>query len=103
LLLHLIDVSEAAVEDPVGSFEIMRQELAAYDPGVAKRPYIVVPTKIDAVGEGTRLASLQAFCRGRKIPCLPVSSATRAGLMELTTFVGQRIEQLRTTACETKS
>src|SRR6058998_4327520 len=30
-LLHMIDVSEWAPEEPVKSFEIMRQELAAYD------------------------------------------------------------------------
>jgi GTPase len=103
LLLHLIDVSEAAVEDPVASFEIMRQELTAYDPSLAKRPFVVVPTKIDAAGTGERLTALQAFCTSRNIPCHPVSSATRAGLTELSTFVGQRIEQLRATACETKS
>jgi GTP-binding protein len=103
LLLHLIDVSEAAVQDPIDSFDIMRQELAAYDPGVAKRPFAVVPTKIDALGDGSRLSSLRSLCRRRKIPCVPVSSATRAGLTELITFVGQRIEQLRATACGTKS
>jgi GTP-binding protein len=103
LLLHLIDVSEAAIEEPVTSFEIMRQELTAYDPALAKRPYAVVATKIDVAGAGERLAALQTFCRRRKIPCLPVSSATRTGLTELLTFVGQRIEQLRAPACETKS
>jgi GTP-binding protein len=103
LLLHLIDVSEWAVEDPVTSFDIMRQELAAYNPMVAKRPFAVVPTKIDAVGDGERLKALQAFCRRRKLPCLPVSSATRAGLTELVTFVGQRVEHLRAAACATKS
>jgi GTP-binding protein len=103
LLLHLIDISEAAVEDPVASFEIMRQELTAYDPALANRPFVVVPTKTDAAGNSERLEALQAFCRRRKFPCLPVSSATRAGLTELVTFVGQRIEQLRATACETKS
>jgi GTP-binding protein len=103
LLLHLIDVSEAAVADPVMGFEIMRQELTAYDPALAKRPFAIVPTKIDAAGNESRLASLQTFCRRRNLPCLPVSSATRAGLTELITFVGQRIEQLRATACETKS
>ena len=103
LLLHLIDISEAAAEDPVASFEIMRQELTAYDPALANRPFAVVPTKTDAAGNGERLEALQAFCRRRKFPCLPVSSATRAGLTELVTFVGQRIEQLRATACETKS
>jgi len=81
----------------------MRQELTAYDPELAKRPFAVVPTKIDTAGDGTRLTSLQTFCRHRSIPCLPVSSATRAGLTELITFVGQRIEQLRAAACETKS
>jgi GTP-binding protein len=103
LLLHLIDVSEWATEDPVASFEVMRQELAAYDPSVANRPFAVIATKIDAAGQGTRLHSLQAFCRRQEIPCLPVSSATRAGLTELTAFVGQRIEQLRAAACGTKS
>ena len=103
LLLHLIDVSEAAIQDPVDSFEVMRQELAAYDAALGQRPFAVVPTKIDALGDESRLTSLRGFCRRHKIPCVPVSSATRAGLAELITFVGQRIEQLRATACETKS
>jgi GTP-binding protein len=103
LLLHLIDVSEWATDDPVTSFEIMRQELSAYDPSLAQRPYAVVATKIDAAGDGVRLRSLQTFCERGRIACLPVSSATRAGLTELVTFVGQRIEHLRAAACETKS
>ena len=103
LLLQLIDVSEGAIEDPVTSFEIMRNELGAYDPTLAKRPFAVVATKIDAAGDRTRLQSLQAFCKRRRIRCLPISAATRAGLTELVTFVGQQVEQLRTAACETKS
>ena len=103
LLLQLIDVSEGAIEDPVTSFEIMRNELGAYDPTLAKRPFAVVATKIDAAGDRTRLQSLQAFCKRRRIRCLPISAATREGLTELVTFVGQQVEQLRTTACETKS
>jgi GTPase len=103
LLLQLIDVSEGAIEDPVTSFEIMRNELGAYDPTLAKRPFAVVATKIDAAGDRTRLQSLQAFCKRRRIRCLPISAATRAGLTELITFIGHQVEQLRTTACETKS
>ena len=99
----MIDVSEGAVQDPVAGFQIMREELTAYDPDLAKRPFAVVATKIDAAGEGHRLAALQHYCHRQNIPCLPVSSATRAGLSELTTYVGQRIEQLRATACEAKS
>jgi GTP-binding protein len=103
LLLHLIDVSEGAVHDPVASFEIMRQELAAYDPALAKRPFAVVATKIDAGGDGHRLTALQHYCHRQNIPCVSISSATRAGLAELVTYVGHRIEQVRATACEAKS
>ena len=103
LLLQLIDVSEGAIEDSVTSFEVMRNELGAYDPTLAKRPFAVVATKIDAAGDKTRLQSLQAFCKRRRIRCLPISAATREGLTELITFIGQQVEQLRTTACETKS
>src|SRR5713226_3530867 len=45
--LHMIDVSEWAPEEPVKSFEIMRQELAAYDEPITTRPFAVVATKID--------------------------------------------------------
>ena len=41
-LLHLIDVSEWAPEEPVPSFETMRQELAAYDATLNDRPFAIV-------------------------------------------------------------
>ncbi len=103
MLLHLIDVSEWAAEDPVASFEVMRNELASYDSSLAKRPFAIVATKIDAAGAGEKLKTLQAYCKRRRYRCLPISSATREGLAELVTFVGQRIGQLRTAPCETKS
>jgi len=102
-LLHLIDVSEWAEGDPVESFEILRNELASYDETLSKRPFAVVPTKIDAAGDGAKLLALQAFCKKRRYACVPISSATREGLAELTTFVGQKVDQLRSATCETKS
>src|SRR5512134_678748 len=103
LLLHLVDISEWATEDPAASFEVMRNELASYDPTLAKRPFAIVATKIDAAGDGAKLKSLPAYCNRRRIRCLPISAATREGLADLITFVGQQVEQLRTAACETKS
>jgi GTPase len=102
-LLHLIDVSEWATEDPVASFEVMRNELESYDPLLAKRPFAIVATKIDVAGDGTKLKALQAYCKRRGYTCRPVSAATREGLTEFVTFVGQQVDQLRATACETKS
>jgi GTPase len=102
-LLHLIDVSEWAPDDPVTSFEVMRQELRAYDEKLAERPFAVVGTKIDITGDGTRLQQLQTFCKRHRYKYFPISAATRDGLTELATYVGQQVESLRNAPCETNS
>lgn len=102
-LLHLIDVSEWAPEEPVISFEIMRQELDAYDETLNKRPFAIVATKVDISGQSDRLSQLQAYCKRRKYKCFPVSAATREGLDELIAFVGKKVDNVRNTPCETNS
>ena len=102
-LLHLIDVSEWAPDEPVISFEIMRQELAAYDEALSDRPFAVIATKIDISGACDRLTQLQTYCKRHKYTCFPVSSATREGLDDVITFVGSQVDRLRKTPCETKS
>jgi GTPase len=102
-LLHLIDVSEWAPDEPVASFEVMRQELAAYDEALNDHPFAIVATKIDISGACDRLKQLQTYCKRRKYTCLPISSATRDGLDELIAFVGAQVDRLRNTPCETRS
>ena len=102
-LLHLIDVSEWAPDEPVISFEIMRQELAAYDEALSDRPFAVLATKIDISGACDRLTQLQTYCKRHQYTCLPVSSATREGLDDVITFVGSQVDRLRKTPCETRS
>lgn len=102
-LLHLIDVSEWAPDEPVTSFEVMRQELEAYDDSLIRRPFAIVATKVDVSGKSDRLAQLQAYCKRKKYKCFAISAATREGLDELIAFVGKKVEQLKTTPCETNS
>ena len=102
-LLYLIDVSEWAPEEPVNTFKVMRQELAAYDEPITARPFAIVATKIDAAGDGARLRELQKYCKRHRYPCLQISAATREGLTELVNYVGQQVTQLRATPCEISS
>jgi GTP-binding protein len=102
-LLHLIDLSEWASEDPVRSFEIMRHELGAYDEELAARPFAVVGTKLDAKGDGSKLKELRAYCERRHLTFIPVSSATREGLDDLIQLIGRQVDTLRKAPCETKS
>lgn len=101
-LLHLVDISEWAVDDPVVSFDVMRKELAAYNPTLKVKPFAVVGTKVDSQGTGLRLEQLRAHCRRRRIRFFPISAITREGLEPLIEFVGKKIEALRH-ACATKS
>jgi GTP-binding protein len=103
LLMHLIDISEWITEDPVTSFEVMRHELTAYDEALAARPFGVLGTKLDAKGSGNRLERLRKYCQRRKIPFIAISAATREGLDDCVRFMGQQVEQLRNTPCETNS
>jgi GTP-binding protein len=101
-LLHLVDISEWASEEPVNSLTVMRQELEAYSPTLQGKPYAVVGTKIDILGNGDRLRALQRYCSQRGLRFFPISAATRRGLEPLLTFVGQQVEALKA-ACATTS
>jgi GTP-binding protein len=101
-LLHLVDISEWAPDDPVTSFDALRGELAAYDPSLKARPFAVVGTKLDIKGDEKRLDALKAYCKRKRIKFFGISAVTREGLDELVRYVGERVTALRA-ACETVS
>jgi GTP-binding protein len=94
-LLHLIDISEWAVEDPVTAFEILRKELGSYSVALEAKPFAVVATKLDIKGDEQRLDRLRSYCKRRRLRLFPVSAATREGLDALVAFVGKHVESMR--------
>lgn len=55
-LLHCISAEEA---EPSRIYEIVRKELAAYDPALLEKPEIIFLTKVDAVTEAVASASMR--------------------------------------------
>lgn len=53
VLLHLIDASSP---DPLEAYRVVREELSAYEHGLAEKPEIVALNKIDVLDEETRQA-----------------------------------------------
>jgi len=94
-LLYLIDIGETAEKEPVESFEILRRELKAYNPGLLEKPFAVAAAKLDIQGDGIRLKKLIAYCRRKKTPCLPLSAVTGQGIAELVRFLGDRVRASR--------
>lgn len=94
LLLHLVDVSSVSGRDPVADFQTVNRELEAYKPELAKRPQIVVATKIDALDEPGRLENLQQHVEAKGLPFFAISSATNAGTKELVSAVAAKLDEL---------
>lgn len=76
VLLHLVDCSGSALEDPVESYRVIRGELEGYSAELASRPTLVVATKVEDDAGRARAAEL---AQEIGVPVLPISSATREG------------------------
>ncbi len=74
VLLHLVDGTQ---DDVAMAYKIIRRELKAYSPELAKKPEIVALSKADALSEEERAAKLATLKKAaRKTPIL-LSSAAR--------------------------
>lgn len=83
LLLHLIDVAEFTGRDPVEDYAVIIKELESFSPVVAKKPMLMVASRIDAAGDSNRLFALRDFCKRQHCPLYEISSVTGEGLEEL--------------------
>jgi len=91
LLAHLVDVSESTGRDPVHDFEIIMQELAAFSEDLAKKPMLLVATKIDAAQDPDRIESLRALAKARGLDFFAISSVTGKGLDQLRFALAERV------------
>jgi GTP-binding protein len=95
LLLHLVDVSSASGRDAVSDYDVINQELAAYDQRLAERAQFVVATKIDALDEPERLERLRERAEkdGRRL--FAISAVANKGVRELLQAIERELDKLR--------
>lgn len=79
-LCHLVDASTGG--DAEKDIAVIEGELAAFSEDLARRPVILVASKIDAA-DPSRLESIRQAARRRGLVCLEVSAAARSGLKPL--------------------
>jgi GTP-binding protein len=94
LLLHLIDVAEQAGRDPVDDYGVILKELESFSPVVARKPMLLVASRVDAAGEGYRLFALREFCHAQGKPLYEISCVTGEGLEELKEATWAMLEQI---------
>ncbi|MEO6393891.1 MAG: GTPase ObgE [Pyrinomonadaceae bacterium] len=94
VLIHLVDVSSVTGRDPVEDYATINRELAAYDPALARRPQVLVASKIDALDEPERLENLRVAAEADGKPFMAISSATRAGIPELIVALARMLARI---------
>ena len=77
VLLHLVDCSTSADQEPAAAWRVIRNEVAGYSSELAARPTLVVATKVEDDQAQERARELAAAI-GEKV--VPISAATRRGL-----------------------
>jgi GTP-binding protein len=78
-LFHLVSVES---DEPVRDYEIVRKELAAYNPALIKEDEIILLTKCDAVSEERLKEEMTAFKKIKKKP-IPISILDEESMQEV--------------------
>ncbi len=77
ILLHLVD---ATADDPVGNYDVVRDELDAYGGGLADKAEIVALSKADAVEPKVLARLAKRLAKASEAEVFVLSAATREGV-----------------------
>jgi GTP-binding protein len=91
LLAHLVDVSDSTGRDPIHDFEVILQELASFSEDLAKKPMILVASKVDAAQNPDRIDALRNLARERHLEFYEISSVTGQGIEALKFAMAERV------------
>ncbi len=94
LLVHLVDTSDANADDPVHSFEVINDELAAFSESLTQEPMIVVATKLDATTDRSRLEALGAHCKQHGLEFHSISAVAGEGVKELVRSIADALDKI---------
>ena len=94
LLVHLVDTSDANADDPVHSFEVINDELAAFSESLTQKPMIVVATKLDATTDRSRLEALGAYCKQHGLEFHSISAVAGEGVKELVRSIADALDKI---------
>ncbi len=91
IIVYLIDPVDPEVENPLDTFNALRNELKQYSPGLLRKPATIVLTKKDIWGEIDWEAELK---KKFPYPVLAISSITRNGLQELKQYLWNELKKV---------
>ena len=103
LLVHLVDTSDANIDDPLHSYKVISNELSAFSEKLTEKPLIVVATKLDATTYLTHLDELRDFCKQNHLEFHGISAATGEGVKDLVRSIADALDKIPRVAHEPES
>jgi len=92
LLLHLVDMAPLEGEPrPLEAYRALRKELKLYSPGLSRKPFLVVATKMDLPSAASNLAEFRPKVRKA---VYPISAVTGEGLRRLLSALWKTLSDL---------
>jgi len=93
-IIHVIDVATLEGRDPVKDFEIINNELKAFNPLLADKPQVIAANKMDISGADENYVAFQEVMSKKGYEVFPISAATGAGLDKLMSYVYEQLQTL---------
>ncbi len=93
VLLFLIGIDYAEGRDPVKDLATLRKELKAFDPELAKRPYVIAFAKLDLPDAREAFEETKKKLKRKKETVHGISSATREGIDALVRALEQKLDE----------
>lgn len=94
LLIHVVDVSSIEGRNPIEDFDIINDELSAYDMALEERPQLVVANKTDIIQDEDAYNAFIAEMKKRGLEVFEISAATGKGVNELMKRTYEEIQKL---------
>lgn len=88
MILYLVDVTSP---DPAGGYQVLKNELLRYDPGILERPSILVLTKCDLLETG--VDGVDPKLNASHERTIPISAVTKQGLKRLLSEIGNTLSK----------
>ena len=91
IIIHLLDGASA---DPLGDYESISEELALFDPGLARKPQLAVLNKMDLPQAQALWPSVEKAMKAQGQKAMSISAVTGEGVKEMLRSVAEMLESL---------
>ena len=90
VLVHLVDMSETG-RDPRHDFETLLVELEKFSEELAKKPMLIVASKMDAAQDPEAVEAIRHMAEARGLPFFKLSSVAGLGVEDLKFALAERV------------